>query len=206
MNIKDDWQVRLCYKRASSRFENGNCDHKKDPFFLENTVDLIDLTFEETIGRFNGFQETIEHFNGFEETIGNFQWFLRRPSPLNVFWQSDHCHQWFFNGFWYCYHRFQWFSMVLDHWSNDAMVSMDRYGLGSADDDGDDDVNLLSKVFFCILKLPSHSVFFGRNFTSLKPILPENIFPPLFLVFLQNPPISRPGKNWPLKSVKFKSH
>ena len=99
MNIKDDWQVRLCYKRASSRFENGNCDHKKDPFFLENTVDLIDLTFEETIGRFNGFQETIEHFNGFEETIGNFQWFLRRPSPLNVFWQSDHCHQWFFNGF-----------------------------------------------------------------------------------------------------------
>jgi len=79
MNIKDDWQVRLCYKRASSRFENGNCDHKKDPFFLENTVDLIDLTFEETIGRFN------EHFNGFEETIGNFQWFLRRPSPLNVF-------------------------------------------------------------------------------------------------------------------------
>ena len=129
MNIKDDWQVRLCYKRASSRFENGNCDHKKDPFFLENTVDLIDLTFEETIGRFNGFQETIEHFNGFEETIGNFQWFLRRPSPLNVFWQSDHCHQWFFNGFWYCYHRFQWFSMVLDHWSNDAMVSMDRCGL-----------------------------------------------------------------------------
>ena len=133
MNIKDDWQVRLCYKRASSRFENGNCDHKKDPFFLENTVDLIDLTFEETIGRFNGFQETIEHFNGFEETIGNFQWFLRRPSPLNVFWQSDHCHQWFFNGFWYCYHRFQWFSMVLDHWSNDAMVSMDRYGLFQID-------------------------------------------------------------------------
>ena len=29
----------------------------------------------------------------------------------------------------YCYHRFQWFSMVLDHWSNDAMVSMDRCGL-----------------------------------------------------------------------------
>ena len=99
MNIKDDWQVRLCYKRASSRFENGNCDHKKDPFFLENTVDLIDLTFEETIGRFNGFQETIEHFNGFEETIGNFQWFLRRPSPLNVFGRSDHCHQWFYDGF-----------------------------------------------------------------------------------------------------------
>ena len=67
-----------------------NCDHKNDSFFLENTVDLIDLTFEETIGRFNGFQETIEHFNGLEETIGNFQWFLRRPSPLNVFLQIDH--------------------------------------------------------------------------------------------------------------------
>ena len=77
MNIKDDWQVRLCYKRASSRFENGKCDHKKDPFFLENTVDLIDLTFEETIGRFNGFQDwkplnismvlkrPLEIFNGF---------------------------------------------------------------------------------------------------------------------------------------------
>ena len=73
--------------------------------------------------------ETINHFNGFEETIANFQWFLRRLSPLNVFWRSDHCHQWFFNGFWSCYHRFQWFLMVLDHWSNDAMVSMDRYGL-----------------------------------------------------------------------------
>ena len=28
-----------------------------------------------------------------------------------------------------CYHRFQWFSMVPDHWLNDAMVSMDRCGL-----------------------------------------------------------------------------
>ena len=26
-------------------------------------------------------------------------------------------------------HRFQWFLMVPDHWSNDAMVSMDRRGL-----------------------------------------------------------------------------
>ena len=68
MNIKDDWQVRLCYKRASSRFENGNCDHKKDPFFLENTVDLIDLTFEETIGRLNismVLKRPLEIFNGF---------------------------------------------------------------------------------------------------------------------------------------------
>ena len=28
-----------------------------------------------------------------------------------------------------CYHRFQWFSMVPDHWSNDAMVSMDRLAM-----------------------------------------------------------------------------
>ena len=34
--------------------------------------------------------------------------------------------------FLFFYHRFQWFSMVLDHWSNDAMVSMDRCGLGPA--------------------------------------------------------------------------
>ena len=31
--------------------------------------------------------------------------------------------------FLFFYHRFQLFSMVLDHWSNDAMVSMDRCGL-----------------------------------------------------------------------------
>jgi len=41
----------------------------------------------------------IVNFNGFEATIAYFQWFLRRASPLNVFWQSEHCHQWFFNGF-----------------------------------------------------------------------------------------------------------
>ena len=71
----------------------------------------------------------IVNFNGFEENIADFQWFLRKPSPLNVFRLSDHCHQWFFDGFWFFYHRFQWFSMVPDHWSNDAMVSMDRHGL-----------------------------------------------------------------------------
>ena len=62
--------------------------------------------------------------------------------------------------------------------NNDFCVSNDNYiedddDIDNADGDDDDDkVNLLSKVFFCILKLPSHSVFFGRNFTSLKPILP----------------------------------
>ena len=45
------------------------------------------------------------------------------------FGRSDHCHQWFYDGFLCCYHRFQWFSMVPDHQSNDAMVSMDRCGL-----------------------------------------------------------------------------
>ena len=30
-----------------------------------------------------------------------------------------------------CYHRFQWFLMVPDHWSNDAMVSMDCCGLAT---------------------------------------------------------------------------
>ena len=54
---------------------------------------------------------------------------LRRPSPLNVFGGSDHCNQWFFDGFWFFYHRFRWFLMVPDHWSNNAMVSMDRCGL-----------------------------------------------------------------------------
>merc|ERR1712074_466171 len=96
----------------------------------DNYILLREYLFERTIDKFNGFKETIVIFNGFEETIVNFQWFLRRPSPLNVFWQSDHCHQWFFNGFLFFYHRFQWFSMVPDHWSNDAMVSMDRRGLG----------------------------------------------------------------------------
>ena len=57
----------------------------------------------------------IVNFNGFEETIADFQWFLRRPSPLNVFWRSDHCHQWVFNVFLFFYHRFQWFLMVPDH-------------------------------------------------------------------------------------------
>ena len=28
--------------------------------------------------------------------------------------------------------------MVLDHWSNDAMVSMDRYGLGAGDGNEDE--------------------------------------------------------------------
>merc|ERR1712074_253086 len=65
----------------------------------DNYILLREYLFERTIDKFNGFKETIVIFNGFEETIVNFQWFLRRPSPLNVFWRSDHCHQWFFDVF-----------------------------------------------------------------------------------------------------------
>ena len=42
----------------------------------------------------------LKTFNGYEETIENFQWFWRTSLPLNVFWYSDHCQRWFFNGFW----------------------------------------------------------------------------------------------------------
>ena len=45
------------------------------------------------------------------------------------FGRSDHCHQWFYDGFLMLLPSLQWFSMVPDHWSNDAMVSMDRCGL-----------------------------------------------------------------------------
>ena len=73
MNIKDTWQVRLCYKRASSRFENGNCDHKKDSFILENTVDFIDLrrllaglmVSRKPLNISMVLKRTLEIFNGF---------------------------------------------------------------------------------------------------------------------------------------------
>ena len=55
----------------------------------------------------------------FEETITIECFLAVWPLPSMVF-------RWFFLFF---YHRFQWFSMVPDHWSNDAMVSMDRCGL-----------------------------------------------------------------------------
>ena len=55
---------------------------------------------------------------------------------------------------------------------DDDEINNDDDDINNVDHNDGDKVNLLSKVFFCILKLPSHSVFFGRNFTSLKPILP----------------------------------
>ena len=131
----------------------------------------------------------IVNFNGFEETIADFQWFLRRPSPLNVFWRSDHCHQWFFDGFLFSYHRFQWFSMVPDHWSNDAMVSMDRSGLTSAHSPGQQ-LRLNTKILPGISRLPGERVNsrFLRcfNFATLSWFLPvccqkgKNIFIPDF--------------------------
>ena len=54
------------------------------------------------------------------------QWFfdgswVTQPSPLNDFQPPDHWFQWFFDGF----GVFQLLvSMVMDHWSNDAMVPM----------------------------------------------------------------------------------
>ena len=65
---------------------------------------------------------------------------LKRPLQIsNGFW-GDHHHWMFFGGmtiaingfsmvFLFSYHCFQWFLMVPDHWSNNAMVSMDRCGL-----------------------------------------------------------------------------
>ena len=84
----------------------------------------------------------------------------------------------------------------------------DGDGDGEEDDCGDsgggntdNEIDLFSKIFFCILKLPSHSVFFGRNITSLRPILPErsSVHNNSFASYIwQNIPISKPGKNWPL--------
>ena len=74
---------------------------------------------------------------------------VNQPSPLTDFQPPDHCFQWFFDGFGVTQplpsadfqtiafndfsmvlgsfnHWFQWFSMVMDHWSNNAMVLMDH--------------------------------------------------------------------------------
>ena len=62
---------------------------------------------------------------------------LRGTIEYNHFFCANHFHLMFFspltiafNGFsmvWGSFnHWIQWFSMVMDHWSNDAMVSMDR--------------------------------------------------------------------------------
>ena len=69
-----------------------------------------------------------------------FQWFWRDHCKFSMVFEETITIECFLGGltiaingftmvFWCCYHRFQWFLMVPDHWSNDAMVSMDRCGL-----------------------------------------------------------------------------
>ena len=77
---------------------------------------------------FNGFSF---RDNGFSMVLGLanhwYQWFC------NGFWSGNHWYQWFFNGFVVQQPLdpmvFQWFPMVANHWSNDGMVTIHRYGL-----------------------------------------------------------------------------
>jgi len=52
----------------------------------------------------------------FEETIANFQWFLRRPSPLNVFWAvwplPSMVLRWFFDVATIAFNGFRWFQTI----------------------------------------------------------------------------------------------
>ena len=78
-----------------TKFFWGKCARikKLDMKWIEIALEYCTFTFISSLERKRS------NFNGVEETIANFQWFLRRPLPLNIFWQSDHCYQWFFNGF-----------------------------------------------------------------------------------------------------------
>ena len=87
-------------------------------------------------------------------TIVKHQWFSGSPLPLNEWFGRNHWYQWFFNGFWSINHwprcffslatigldgfamvfglatiGLDGFSMVANHWSNDGMVTIHRYGL-----------------------------------------------------------------------------
>ena len=87
-------------------------------------------------------------------TIVKHQWFSGSPLPLNEWFGRNHWYQWFFNGFWSINHwprcffslaaighdgfamvfglatiGLNGFSMVANHWSNDGMVTIHRYGL-----------------------------------------------------------------------------
>ena len=78
----------------------------------------------------NSWKATIG-INGFTMVFGLanhwYQWFC------NGFWSGNHWYQWFFNGFVVQQPLdsmvFQWFPMVANHWSNDGMVTIHRYGL-----------------------------------------------------------------------------
>ena len=62
-------------------------------------------------------------------TIAKNQWFLRWPLPLMEWYLLNHWDQWFFNGFQSANHWLRCFSMVANHWSNDTMVTIHRFGL-----------------------------------------------------------------------------
>lgn len=76
------------------------------------------------------------------------QWFLRRPSPWNIFW------------FLSCYHCFQWFLMVMGHWSNKAMVSMERCGLVR--------VIALVKTIWQTNRLPRNKLYIWKSLVKLN--------------------------------------
>ena len=82
----------------------------------DNSILLREYWFDRTIDKSNGFKETIVIFNGFEETIVNFQWFLRRPSPLNVFlamWPlPSMVFRWFFYFSTIAFNCFRWFRTI----------------------------------------------------------------------------------------------
>ena len=103
--------------------QDCNCDHRIVQLFWQN----IDLRGPLTSSMFLG-----NHCK--------FQWFWRDHCKFSMVFEETITIECFLGGltiaingftmvFWCCYHRFQWFLMVPDHWSNNAMVSMDRCGL-----------------------------------------------------------------------------
>ena len=81
-------------------------------------------------------------FNCFLMVLGSLNhhhWIIFSPKTID------------FNGFsmvWGSFnHWLQWFSMVMDHWSNDAMVSMDRWPLYQA---------IFNRAVFSISKVDSY--------------------------------------------------
>ena len=75
-------------------------------------------------------------------TIKKHQWFSGSSLPLNEWFGRNHWYQWFFNGFPLETMVFQWFPMVANHWSNDGMITIHRYGLFPAKHTISDDILL----------------------------------------------------------------
>ena len=145
MNIKDDWQVRLCYKRASSRFENGNCDHKKDPFVLQNTVNLIHLRRPLTSSIVSRkplnvsmvLKRPLEIFNGFWGDHHHWMFFCSLTIAINGFSMVFGLATIAFNGFrWFwtigqTMRWFRWIVVVYCKWYGTTdhfiLISIKRY-------------------------------------------------------------------------------